>query len=116
LFPQCCGELNDIIYWKHLAKYGREAYYHGHPAPRVTFTATEVVFDCREQDEGFQPDTLPEIIVCKQALSEAYDRALLELAAFAEHLRQVQQELGLRINDIDNLLIFRNPDLANELP
>ncbi|RYU82856.1 hypothetical protein [Hymenobacter persicinus] len=116
LFPQCCGQLNDIIYWKHIAKYGRAAYYQGHPAPSVTFTPDEVVFDCREKDEGFQPETLPEIRVSRPALFEAYDKAVQELSVFAHRLQQVQQNQQLAVGDIANLLIYQNGEFPDEQP
>ncbi|MCR5889366.1 hypothetical protein LRS06_16645 [Hymenobacter sp. J193] len=116
LFPQCCGELSDIIYWKYLAKYGRPAYYQGHPAPQVSFTAEEVVFTCLDDDKPFGMPTQPKIRVNKLALSAAYDQALLELAVFARKVEQVQQELNLPVDNIAHLLVYRNVELPGEQP
>ena len=113
LFPQCCGELSDILYWKHLAKYSRSAYYNGHPVPEVTFTNDEVVFDCRNDYEEFRPFAPLEIRVAKSALSAAYDQALGELEVFARQLEQVQYDLPLPVENIAHVLICRNSDLSD---
>jgi hypothetical protein len=33
-FPQCCGELSDIIYWDRISN-RQSSYYEGHPAPQI---------------------------------------------------------------------------------
>lgn len=114
LFPQCCGELSDIIYWKHLAKYNRNAYYNGHPAPEVTFTNDEVIFDCRNDYEEFRPFTLLEIRVAKSALLAAYNQALLELEVFARQLEQAQYDVPLPVERIAHVLIYRNAELSEQ--
>jgi hypothetical protein len=57
-FPQCCGELSDIIYWERLAK-GQPSYYEGHPEPGIEFKSNFIVFDFSgDEDEPFQPHHL----------------------------------------------------------
>ncbi|NVO86202.1 hypothetical protein [Hymenobacter terrestris] len=116
LFPQCCGELSDIIYWKHLAIYARSAYYHGHPEPSIRFTNTEVIFTCQDESEEFQPTTPVEIRVAKPALADAYTRVLVELVSFARKLDLVQQALQLPVESISGLLIYHNAELPGESP
>jgi len=111
LFPQCCGQLADIIYWEHIAKQSRSVYYHGHPSPVATFTAQEVIFRCAASSEEFIPNTASEIRIPKGALSAAYDEVLAELAVLAQRLAQVRHGLNLHIGDLTNLLIFRNMEL-----
>ncbi|RYZ36398.1 MAG: hypothetical protein EOP49_32625, partial [Sphingobacteriales bacterium] len=62
-FPQCCGELSDIIYWERLSE-GVESYCEGHPAPYVFVQGDQVKMDftVEESDESFQP-TPPETIL-----------------------------------------------------
>ncbi|MBO0356356.1 hypothetical protein J0X19_00225 [Hymenobacter sp. BT186] len=114
LFPQCCGELSDIVYWKHVAKYNRGAYCNGHPAPEVLFTTDMVLFDCRVDYEEFRPYTPLEIQVAKSALSAAYDQALLELEVFARQLEQIQLELPTPVESIAHVLIYRNAELSEQ--
>lgn len=116
LFPQCYGELSDIIYWKRLTQ-GHSAPYQGHPAPNVTFSADEVILDCHvrnDYDEPFEPVAAPEIRVNRQALAAAYQRAVEELHEFARHLEQARQALALPLGDLSNLLIFRNAEIPDE--
>ena len=114
LFPQCCGELGDIIYWKHLACYGRAAYHNGHPRPNVVFTNREAIFDCRDDFEEFRPATLAEIRVNRTALVGAYEQAVQELAVLARHIELVQQTLQLPVESLSELLIYRNAELPDE--
>lgn len=117
LFPQCCGELSDIIYWKRLAQ-GQHAPNQGHPAPAVSFTPDAVILRCdtRDGDETFVPATAPEIRVSRTALAAAYQRVLPELAVFARNLEQTRQALNLPLGDLSNLLIFRNAEMPDEQP
>ncbi|MCB2378978.1 hypothetical protein LGH70_15360 [Hymenobacter sp. BT635] len=116
LFPQCCGQLADIIYWKHVAKCGTDAYYEGHPAPVATFTPDEVILHCHNEHEAFYPNTAPEIRLNRQALAAAYDKAVQELGILAAPITQVGKELGLPVEDLAQMLIFHNPEMPDERP
>ncbi|RSK43466.1 hypothetical protein [Hymenobacter perfusus] len=116
LFPQCCGELSDIIYWKNVAKYGRSVYYHGHPHPEIYFTDDSVVFNCQNDYEEFRPSAPLEVSVPKIPLSAAYDTAVLELALVAHRLRSIADEACLPADDIAHLLIYRNTELPTFAP
>ncbi|AHJ97178.1 hypothetical protein Hsw_1583 [Hymenobacter swuensis DY53] len=116
LFPQCCGEPSDIIYWKNIAKYGRAVYYHGHPYPEIYFTDDYVVFNCRDEYEEFRPAAPIEVSVPKIPLSAAYDTAVQELALVAHRLRSIADEVCLPVGDIANLLLYRNTELPTFAP
>jgi hypothetical protein len=111
LFPQCCGEFSDIIYWKNIAKYGRSVYYHGHPHPEIYFTDDSVVFNCQDDYEEFRPSAPAQVSVPKIALSAAYDAAVQELALVAHRLRSIADAVRLPVDDIAHLLLYRNTEL-----
>lgn len=85
----------------------------------MTFTADEVILDCRvrsDYDEPFEPAAAPEIRVNRAALATAYQQAVQELRVFARHLEQARQALALPLDDLSNLLIFRNVEIPDEQP
>lgn len=110
-FPQCCGELSDIIYWDKLANGNVNAYYEGHPAPTVTTKNNLITFDfsVREFDEPFQP-TPPQTIlqVERTALQIAVAKTKKVLEEFGQRLNKINIDEKLNIEDIDKLLIWEN--------
>lgn len=109
-FPQCCGQLSDIVYWERLAA-GTASYCEGHPAPGVHFTADTVVLDfaVRACDEPFQPPPPAlSIALSRPALQLAVAQAHRELTPFAQRLRAVNEAAGLGVEAIDKLLIWDN--------
>ena len=109
-FPQCCGELSDIIYWEKLAE-GKGSYYEGHPAPEVEIQNDYIVlnFSVKEFDEPFQP--IPpdsKLIINKKALSNAVKKVQLELELFAQRLIKIGIEENLNLGNIDELLIWKD--------
>lgn len=108
-FPQCCGELSDIIYWERLAN-GLQSYYEGHPAPDIKFKGDFIVLDFSDdEDDPFQPpppDTTLKIE--KNELKEAVEKVKVELQDFAQRLREINNQENLNIEDIEGLLIWNN--------
>lgn len=47
--PQCCGDMSDIHWWKHICYKKEQVFYNGHPSPILTFSADTVSFDCKEE-------------------------------------------------------------------
>ena len=109
-FPQCCGELSDIVYWERLAA-GTASYQEGHPAPGLRFTKDMVILDFSvgEFDESFQPP-LPvlRMEISRPALQQAVEQANLELNYFAQRLRKLNDEERLGVQAIDKLLIWED--------
>ncbi len=107
-FPQCCGELSDIIYWDKLAN-GQESYYEGHPAPQVEFKADLIVFDFTEDVEPFQPPPADIILkIERTALKKAVDKVKVDLEQFSQRLNKINADEKLNITDIDKLLVWDN--------
>ena len=112
-FPQCCGELSDIIYWEKLAKGNENAYCEGHPQPTVKIKNDLITFDfsVEENEEQFQPIPPSTILlVDRKALRQAVDQVKQELADFSESLRRINETELLNIIDIDKLLVWDNPN------
>ncbi|MGI4874525.1 MAG: hypothetical protein ACRYFX_25490 [Janthinobacterium lividum] len=106
-FPQCCGQLSDMVYWERLAQ-GQPSYYEGHPAPTVTLNGDSLVLDFSvgEFDEPFQPPPPPAVELSRAALQQAVAQAKQELQLFAQRLKEINAAAGLEIQDIDKLLIW----------
>lgn len=109
-FPQCCGELSDIIYWDRVSN-GIHSYYEGHPAPKIKFINNSVVFDFSVNiyDEMFQPPP-PEIILTidRKELIKAVELAKMELKEFEKRLNKINTDENLNIDNIGALLIWDN--------
>jgi hypothetical protein len=103
LFPQCCGDLSDIGYWKRIAN-GTEVPWEGHPQPTVVFGEGTIRFICKDEWEAFYPDTEEVIEVDAKELRSAVSNAVLELCQFEATLRSINQEM--RIVGIEKLLIY----------
>ncbi|MFK7980080.1 MAG: hypothetical protein AB8G86_08875 [Saprospiraceae bacterium] len=111
-FPQCCGDLSDIIYWDRLSN-KKFSYYEGHPAPDYKFDFNKVVFDFSvgEHDEHFEP-TPPntKLKIDLRELKIAVEKAKVELKKLSERIIKINQEMNLGIDRIDDLLIWENPN------
>jgi hypothetical protein len=108
-FPQCCGDLSDIQYWKHLLTQDDFFFYQGHPAPIVKVKGDKVTFDFTvgENGEHFAP-TPPDLKleIDRKDLKIAIDKLITELNEFADRVRKVNIEQELNILDIDKLLVW----------
>lgn len=112
-FPQCCGELNDIGYWAGLADRNTNSYYEGHPSPVVSIERDLLVFDFSvdKHEEPFQPTPLKTILKIKAiSLQKAVSNAKKELDQLSIFLNKINVEQGWVINDLDDLLIWSNPN------
>lgn len=112
-FPQCCGELSDIVYWDRLSD-GQSSYYKGHPAPQIKFEGHNIIFDfsSEEYDEPFQP-TLTENILSLDRFEQkkAVEKVKTSLQIFEQRLNKINEEEKLNIDNIGGLLIWDNVKL-----
>lgn len=109
-FPQCCGELSDIIYWDRLSN-GQSSYYEGHPAPQIKFEDNNILFDFSvdEFDEPFQPTPTEKILsIDRLELKSAVEKAKTELQTFEQRLNKINEDEKLNIDNIGGLLIWDN--------
>jgi hypothetical protein len=110
-FPQCCGELSDILYWEQLASGNASAYYQGHPCPNVKVADGKVLLDLSdERFESFIPTPEEKLITINQ---EALARAVLRTKEYLGHLafplQEINRKFNLRLPAIDDLLIWGEP-------
>jgi len=109
-FPQCCGELSDIIYWHRLSE-GHSSYYEGHPAPQIKFEGNNIIFDfsSEETDEQFQPKLIENILsIDRFELKRAVEKVKIALQTFEQRLIKINEVEKLNIDNIGGLLIWDN--------
>ncbi|NHA06419.1 hypothetical protein G7092_21595 [Mucilaginibacter sp. HC2] len=108
-FPQCCGDLSDINYWKELVFNNQLSFFAGHPEPQLEIKKDTIIFDFEvgEFDEHFvPPPAYNKIEVNKVALKAAIEHVNAELHRFADTIRKISIAEQLDIPDIDKLLIW----------
>lgn len=107
LFPQCCSDLSDIIYWKALINGEIPAFDNGHPSPSISFRDEKIIFYCNDKFEPFSPETDKEIIVPLEALTNAYRDAIVELEAFKKTIRRIENKLDYKTKTpLEEILIY----------
>ena len=108
-FPQCCGELSDIIYWENLAN-GQQSYYEGHPEPQTKIKGDVISFDFTDdEDDPFQPPPPDKKVqVDRSSLKKAVGKTKAELQNFTPRIKQINVDQNLNIEDIARLLIWNN--------
>jgi len=108
-FPQCCGDLSDIIYWEKLLVEDKPFFYQGHPEPQVLITDKIVFFDFTvdEFDEKFIPPPNDIKVEFKKVdLNKAIEKVKIELRIFANRLLKINVDEDLKIPNIDKILIW----------
>lgn len=110
-FPQCCGDLADLIYWENIANGKEQGFYAGHPEPQVKISGEKVTFDLTvgEFDEHFVPTPKENIVHFDiPSLSKAIETVKTELDIFEQRLERINQDEKLNIDNIGELLIWNN--------
>ncbi|MFY0675615.1 MAG: hypothetical protein JXQ87_19655 [Bacteroidia bacterium] len=109
-FPQCCGDLSDIIYWRKLAYEGQVSFHHGHPEPMARFENTTIHFEFNESIEEFAPPTFDKLSIPKDDLKKAYDNACKSLENFEQNILTIFNELKIDIDQkkMIDCLIYKN--------
>jgi len=111
-FPQCCGDLGDIVYWEKISK-KESSYYEGHPAPEYKFGLNKVIFDFSvgEYDEYFEPTPPEKILEIElRKLNKAVEKAKIELKELSTRVIKINEKMKLGIDRIEDLLIWENPN------
>lgn len=107
-FPQCCGDLSDIQYWRHLSL-GNNSPCEGHPSPVVEIENDKISLDFTvdEFDERFDPIPPETILTIERlALGKAVQNAEKQLVILEERLRHINAKENLHIERIEDLLIW----------
>lgn len=110
-FPQCCGDLADIQYWRNLASGKEHSYCEGHPRPLVAIRDDTITLDFTvgEYDEHYAPTPSQTIVqIDIRSLAKAIETVILELDSFGQRLERVNQDEKLQIDNIAGLLIWEN--------
>ena len=119
LNPQCCGDLSDVIWWKHVCYLKECVCYNGHPCPVLRFHDDIIEFICQEDWEQFDPITKPQFSVKQAQLVSAYEAMIPALLSFKESITQVLSNLNWPHHteiDLASLLTVRNRELNEEDP
>ena len=110
-FPQCCGDLADLQYWKNLESGKEKGFYAGHPEPEVKIQGDKITFDFTvgEFDEHFAPTPSENIVHFDiHSLRKAIEIVKTELDKFEQRLEKINQDEELNIDNIGGLLIWDN--------
>ena len=113
-FPQCCGELSDIQFWRNTAQ-GIDSFREGHPVPLVTLTGDKIHFDfcVKENEEPFDPPPSELLLtIDKAALVHALPEAEAALQLLEKRLEKINTENNLQLENIGSLLIWHNGNYA----
>ncbi|MCG8574434.1 MAG: hypothetical protein MI810_06065 [Flavobacteriales bacterium] len=109
-YPQCCGDLGDIQFWRNIAR-GQASFYEGHPAPMVTFEGNNILFDLKvdEFNEEFTPTPIERNFQFKKnVLKTAIEETESILDTFADRIQLINEKEKLEIENIDALLVWEN--------
>lgn len=110
IYPQCCGDLGDIQFWRNIAA-GQQSYYEGHPGPVVTFEDDKIIFDLTMEEfgEAFVPVPAIEVFSIKKSdLLQALQETEVILERLAERIRNINETDDLNLERIEDLLIWEN--------
>ena len=112
-FPQCCGDLGDIVYWEKIIREQKNCYYNGHPAPLLSFSKSDIPFTFDESDENFVPPTPKSLTLKLDLLDEAFNGALLKLKEFEKNILTVENEINIDLKGekLSEILIYRNQEI-----
>ncbi|CAM1346815.1 hypothetical protein BA195_13965 [Tenacibaculum soleae] len=109
-YPQCCGDLGDIQFWRNISN-GKESFYEGHPAPIVKFDKDEIMFDLNVQEfeEEFTPIPKRRVFrIKKEELKKAINETELILEKFSNRIKAINQSENLNLERIEDLLVWEN--------
>ena len=109
-YPQCCGDLGDIQFWKNISN-SQESFYEGHPSPIVKFENDEILFDLTvgKFDEEFSP--IPKkrkFRLLKDDLKKAIKEAESTLEKFSNRIKAINESEKLNLEKVEDLLIWEN--------
>ena len=109
-YPQCCGDLGDIQFWRNTSN-GTTSFYEGHPAPIVQFKKDEIVFDLNIPEYGEEFTPIPKrrtFRFNKANLKKAIKETELILKKFADRIQTINQSENLHLERIEDLLVWEN--------
>ena len=112
-FPQCCGDLGDIVYWEKMIEEKKNCNYNGHPAPLLTFSDSEIAFTFNESDEEFSPPVPRSLRLKIDQLEKALEGAKIRLKEFEKNIEEVENEIGIELDGqkLTEILIYRNQEI-----
>ena len=111
LFPQCCGDLSDIEYWKNLSDGETCLFWQGHPQPLISLNKGMITINLSAQEsyEAFVPT--PEVLTFDILLSDlqlAIKEVLPKLDRFAKRIDELSTSHNLNIPNLGKLLVWGN--------
>lgn len=108
LFPQCCSDLGDWVYWNSIVEKQDSINFSGHPSPVLEFNADRVIFNCKDEYESFVPITDGQISVDLNSLKIAYNNMMSELEEFAIRVSELSGKFRFKTESkpLEEILIF----------
>lgn len=108
LYPQCCGDLSDIEYWKELSNGERKLFWQGHPQPSITIKDQKITFDLSPDNyEDFAPTPSERYFEVQILdLQEAVEQVIKEMQIFADRIDKLAAQNSLGINNLSDLLVW----------
>lgn len=119
LHPQCCGDLSDVMWWKHVCYDSKCVYYNGHPCPDLIFGGNTIGFSCFDEYDPFDAETKTNFEIEHGALIAAYEAMLPNLLRFKQRVAEAVHQLGLPTAagwDLSSVLTVNNKELNEQDP
>ena len=118
MFPQCCGDLSDIIWWKSICFSSSSPYYNGHPCPEVNFDGDNINFECLDVDDPFDNFTKQRFVVNKYELRQAYQELVTSMNSWNTLLAEAILAMNYTVTAkwLTSQLTYRNVELGDEHP
>lgn len=107
LFPQCCGLLEEIQFWRNILEENFEDFYltECHPAPLITKRNNEIFIYCQDEYESFLPlTTKTEIRLDYNETKIAFTKLLSELTEYSKMLNLLSSKF--QTDNISNIMIW----------
>jgi len=109
LFPQCCGLLEEIQFWKNILQDDFDDFYlmECHPSPLITKRNSEIIIHCKTGDETFISLTNnEEIRLDYNETKLAFIELINELTVFSAKLDSLSDKFNTK--NISNTILWGN--------
>lgn len=108
LFPQCCGDLSDIQYWKDLSEGESRLFWQGHPQPEITVDGQIITFDLNPDDyDDFVPTPKEQIFSINILdLQQALKDTIVKLQVFSDRIDKLGIENNFKIEKLSDVLVW----------
>lgn len=108
LFPQCCGDLSDIQYWKELADKEYKLFWQGHPQPFIRIQGDKIIMELDDEGlEDFVPPPSERLLTFDvNDLRAALETVIPKISVFASRIDKIAKANSLDIENPGNILVW----------